>query len=48
MESSLEAFLYLAGIDKENIKAKYKNGILEIYLLKKPEEKPKEITIEAN
>ncbi|MDD3632030.1 MAG: Hsp20/alpha crystallin family protein, partial [Atribacterota bacterium] len=36
------------GIDKDNIKANYKNGILEISLPKKPEEKPKEITIETN
>lgn len=36
------------GIDKDKIKANYKNGILEISLPKKPEEKPKEITIEAN
>lgn len=34
-------------VDKEQIKASYKNGILEISLPKKPEEKPKEITIEA-
>ncbi len=36
------------GIDKDKIKANYKNGILEISLPKKPEEKPKEITIETN
>ncbi|MDD5635780.1 MAG: Hsp20/alpha crystallin family protein [Atribacterota bacterium] len=35
-----------AEIDKENIKAKFKNGILEIIMPKKPEVKPKEITIE--
>lgn len=35
-----------AEIDKENIKAKFKNGILEITMPKKPEVKPKEITIE--
>jgi len=34
-------------IDKENIKAKFKNGILEITMPKKPEVQPKEITIEA-
>jgi HSP20 family protein len=34
-------------IDKEKIKAKFKNGILEITMPKKPEVKPKEITIEA-
>jgi len=33
-------------IDKERIKAKFKNGILEITMPKKPEVKPKEITIE--
>ncbi len=34
-------------VDKENIKAKFKNGILEITMPKKPEVQPKEITIEA-
>ena len=34
-------------IDKEKIKAKFKNGILEITMPKKPEVKPKEITVEA-
>jgi len=34
-------------VDKEKIKAKFKNGILEITIPKKPEVKPKEITIEA-
>ena len=34
-------------VDKENIKAKFKNGILEITMPKKPEVKPKEIIIEA-
>lgn len=33
-------------IDKDRIKAKFKNGILEITLPKKPERKPKEITID--
>ncbi len=33
-------------VDKENIKAKFKNGILEITMPKKPEVKPKEINIE--
>ncbi len=33
-------------IDKEKIKAKFKNGILEITMPKKPEVKPKEITID--
>jgi HSP20 family protein len=36
-----------AEVDKEKIKAKFKNGILEIAMPKKPEVKPKEITIEA-
>jgi len=34
-------------IDKDKISAKFKNGILEIIMPKKPEVKPKEITIEA-
>lgn len=34
-------------VDKEKIQAKFKNGILEITMPKKPEVKPKEITIEA-
>ena len=33
-------------VDKEQIKAKFKNGILEITMPKKPEVKPKEINIE--
>lgn len=37
-----------SGIDQDNIKANYKDGILEISLPKKPEEKPKEITIKAD
>jgi len=36
-----------AEVDKEKIKAKFKNGILEITIPKKPEVKPKEITIES-
>lgn len=36
-----------AEIDKEKINAKFKNGILEITMPKKPEVQPKEITIEA-
>ncbi len=36
-----------AEIDKEKIKAKFKNGILEITMPKKPEVKPKEINIES-
>lgn len=36
-----------AEIDKDKIVAKFKNGILEITLPKKPEVQPKEITIEA-
>jgi HSP20 family protein len=36
-----------AGIDKDKIKAKYKNGILEVTLPKKMEEKAKEIMIET-
>jgi len=35
-----------AEIDQEKIKAIFRNGILEIILPKKPEKKPKEITIE--
>ena len=35
-----------AEVDKDKIKAKFKNGILEIVMPKKPEVKPKEITIE--
>jgi len=34
-------------IDKENIKAKFKNGILEITMPKKPEVQTKEINIET-
>ncbi len=36
-----------AEIDKEKISARFKNGILEITMPKKPEVQPKEITIEA-
>jgi HSP20 family protein len=36
-----------AEVDKEKISAKFKNGILEITMPKKPEVQPKEITIEA-
>ena len=35
-------------IDQEKIKAKFKNGILEITMPKKPEKKPREINIEAD
>jgi HSP20 family protein len=35
-----------AEIDQDKIKANFKNGILEITMPKKPEKKPKEITIE--
>ena len=35
-----------AEIDKDNISAKFKNGILEVVIPKKPEVQPKEITIE--
>jgi HSP20 family protein len=34
-------------IDQDKIKANFKNGILEITMPKKPEKKPKEITIET-
>ncbi len=34
-------------VEKEKISAKFKNGILEITMPKKPEVQPKEITIEA-
>jgi len=34
-------------IDQDKIKANFKNGILEITMPKKPERKPKEITIET-
>ncbi|MBN2396174.1 MAG: Hsp20/alpha crystallin family protein [Candidatus Atribacteria bacterium] len=34
-------------VQKDKIKAKFKNGILEITMPKSPEKKPKEITIEA-
>lgn len=33
-------------VEQEKIKAKFKNGILEIVMPKKPERKPKEIAIE--
>ena len=36
-----------AEIDKDKISAKFKNGILEVTIPKKPEVQPKEITIEA-
>lgn len=35
-------------IDQDQIKAKFKNGILEITMPKKPEKKPKEISIETD
>ena len=34
-------------VDKEKINAKFKNGILEVTMPKRPEVQPKEITIEA-
>ena len=34
-------------VDKEKINAKFKDGVLEITMPKKPEVQPKEITIEA-
>ena len=34
-------------IDKDKISARFKNGILEVTMPKKPEVQPKEITIEA-
>lgn len=36
-----------AEVERDKIKAKFKNGILEITMPKSPEKKPKEITIEA-
>jgi len=35
-------------VDQEKIKAKFKNGILEIIMPKKPEKKPTKINIEAD
>ena len=35
-------------VDKDKISAKFKNGILEITMPKKPEVQPKEITIETD
>ena len=37
-----------AEIDQDKIKANFKNGILEITIPKKPEKKPREITIETD
>jgi HSP20 family protein len=35
-------------VDTENVKASYKDGVLEVTLPKKEEAKPKEIKVEAN
>lgn len=35
-------------VDQDKIKAKFKNGILEITMPKKPEKKPREISLEAD
>jgi len=42
------SFTLSEDVDPENIKASYKDGVLEITLAKKEEAKPKEINIEVN
>lgn len=42
------SFTLSDNVDSENIKAGYKDGVLEITLVKKEEAKPKEINIEVN
>lgn len=42
------SFALPQNVDSQNIKAKYKNGILELVLPKKEEAKPKKINIEVS
>jgi HSP20 family protein len=42
------SFTLSEKVDKENITANYKNGVLEVTLPKKEEAKPKEIKVEVN
>lgn len=46
--SFTRSFTLSDNVDPENIKASYKDGVLEITLAKKEEAKPKEIKIEVN
>ena len=46
--SFTRSFTLSENVDTENIKAGYKDGVLEITLAKKEEAKPKEINIEVN
>ncbi len=46
--SFTRSFTLSDNVDAENIKASYKDGVLEITLSKKEEAKPKEINIEVN
>ena len=46
--SFTKSFTLSDNVDTENIKASYKDGVLEITLAKKEEAKPKEIDIEVN
>jgi HSP20 family protein len=46
--SFTRTFMLPDKVDTENIKANYKDGVLEIVLPKKEEAKPKEIKVEVN
>jgi len=46
--SFTRSFTLSDNVDPENIKASYKDGVLEITLAKKEEAKPKEINVEIN
>ena len=46
--SFTRSFTLSDNVDHENIKASYKDGVLEITLAKKEEAKPKEINVEIN
>ncbi len=46
--SFTRSFSLSDNVDPENIKASYKDGVLEITLAKREEAKPKEINIEVN
>ncbi|MBN2443981.1 MAG: Hsp20/alpha crystallin family protein [Spirochaetales bacterium] len=46
--SFTRSFTLPKDIDRENIKAHYKNGVLSLELPKKPETKPRSIEVKAN
>ncbi len=46
--SFFRTFALSENVDRENIKANYKDGVLELTLPKKEEAKPKQIEVEVN